>query len=134
MIVGIAVIAGALAHSSLPLLLIGAVVAGFGTGVSFRAGLAMVGAVTPPERRGEVNSSYFAVAYVALSVPIVGIGFATEAIGLRDAGLVFTGCVVVLALGVLASLRSRGVVSSSRREQSPDKPRSAATAGSTDSP
>ena len=134
MIVGIAVIAGALADSSLPLLLIGAVVAGFGTGVSFRAGLAMVGAVTPPERRGEVNSSYFAVAYVALSVPIVGIGFATEAIGLRDAGLVFTGCVVVLALGVLASLRSRGVVSSSRREQSPDKPRSAATAGSTDSP
>jgi MFS family permease len=137
MIAGMALIAGALADSSLTLLLLGAVVAGFGTGVSFRAGLAMVGAETPAEHRGEVNSSYFAVAYVALSVPIIGIGFATEALGLRTAGLAFTGCVAVLALGVLISLRSRGAagaISSSRRGQSPGTPRNAATAGSTDNP
>ncbi len=135
MIAGMALIAAALADSSLALLLLGAVVAGFGTGVSFRAGLAMLGAETPPEHRGEVNSSYFAVAYLALSVPIIGVGFGTEALGLRGAGLVFTACVAVLALAVLLSLSVRGRsggLSSSHPGQSPHKPRSAATADSTD--
>jgi MFS family permease len=135
MIAGMALIAAALAASSLTLLLLGAVVAGFGTGISFRAGLAMLGAETRAENRGEVNSSYFAVAYLALSIPIIGVGFAARAIGLRDAGFVFTGCVAVLALAVLLSLVLRGrsaSVSSSRHGQSPDKPRSAARAGSTE--
>jgi MFS family permease len=137
MIAGMALIAAALADSSLPLLLLGAVVAGFGAGVCFRAGLAMLAAETPTDHRGEVNSSFFAVAYLALSVPIIGVGFGAEALGLRGAGLVFTACVAVLALAVLLSLSvraRRGAVSSSRPGQSPDKPRSAATAGSTDNP
>ena len=98
----------------------------------------MVGAETPPASTEEkVNSSYFAVAYVALSVPIIGIGFAyRRRSGLRDVhGLVFTGCVIVLALGVLVSLRSRPSVSSSHRGQSPGDARSAANGlGSTGSP
>jgi hypothetical protein len=135
MVAGMGFIAGALAASWLGLLLAGALIAGLGTGLSFRGGLALLGSETPAEHRGEVNSSFFALAYLALSVPIIGIGFAAEAIGLRDAGLVFTGCVALLALGVLLSLSraSRRDVSSSARGRRRGRPRSAATAGSRES-
>ncbi len=132
MIAGEALIAGGLAASSLALLLAGAVVAGFGTGLSFRAGLAAVNAETRPENRGEVNSSFFVVAYLALSLPIVGVGIAASAFGLRPTALVFTGCVAVAALVVLVSL-VRGAPSSGSSGPRPGKPRTAATADSTDS-
>ncbi len=131
MIAGLAAIAAGLAANSLLLLLLGAAVAGFGTGLSFRAGLSALNAQTPPEKRGEVNSAFFLVAYVALSVPIIGVGVANNAFGLRAAGLVFIGCVGLLALLVLLSLRGPGELSSEPPEQSPDTPHSAARADST---
>jgi MFS family permease len=130
MIAGMAAIAGGLAASSLLPLLIGAVVAGFGTGLSFRAGLAAVNAEAPAQRRGELNSSFFVVAYLALSIPIIGVGVATEAFGLRAAGLVFSACVVVLALAVLVS-ELRQSVSSGHPEQPRGRLRTEATADST---
>jgi MFS family permease len=132
MIVGMASIAGGLAASSLALLLIGANVGGFGTGLSFRAGLAAVNAEAPPNRRGELNSSFFVVAYLALSIPIVGVGVATKALGLRDAGLVFSACVVALALAVLLG-QTGAALSSGHRARRPGRPRSEATEGSTGS-
>jgi MFS family permease len=131
MIAGLAAIAAGLAANSLLLLLLGAAVAGFGTGPSFRAGLSALNAQTPPAKRGEVNSAFFLVAYVALSVPIIGVGVANNAFGLRAAGLVFIGCVALLALLVLLSLRGAGELSSAPPEQSPDTLHSAATADST---
>jgi MFS family permease len=105
MIAGMGLIALGLAASSLAALVAGAVVAGAGHGLSLRAGLGAVNDESPPERRGEVASSFFVVSYVALAIPIVGIGVAAEAFGLRAAGLAFSGCVIALALGVLVSLR-----------------------------
>ncbi len=134
LIAGSASIAGGLAADSIALLLLGAVIAGLGSGLSFRAGLSAINERAPAGQRGELNSTYFLVAYLALSVPIIGVGLATEAIGLRDAGLAFTGCVGLLALAVLFSL-IRGSpereLSSEHRERQPDTPHSAATAGST---
>ncbi len=131
MIAGLAAIAAGLAADSLLLLLLGAAVAGFGTGLSFRAGLSALNAQTPPEKRGEVNSAFFLVAYVALSFPIIGVGVANNAFGLRAAGLVFIGCVALLALLVTAEPARRGELSSEPPEQSPDTLHSAATADST---
>jgi MFS family permease len=129
MVVGMTVIAGALADKSLALLLIGAAVAGFGNGLSFRAGLASINERAPADERGAVDSTFFVVAYLALSLPIIGVGVLTKAIGLRDAGLVFSGCVALIALAVLLS-----GLSSSRRASRPDTLRTAATEGSTDNP
>ncbi len=131
MIAGMGLVAAALAASSLALLLAGSVVVGVGTGISFRAGLALLDDETPPEHRGDVNSSFFAVAYLALAIPIVGEGLAAEAIGLRAAGLAFSGFVALLALAVLLSLTTG--FSSSRRERPRGRPRSAATADSRES-
>jgi MFS family permease len=131
MIAGLAGIAGGLAADSLLLLLLGAAVAGFGSGLGFRAGLSAVNAQASPEQRGELNSAFFLVAYIALSIPIIGVGLANQAFGLRAAGLAFLGCAAALSALVLVSLRRSDDLSSGPRGQSPDTPRNAATADST---
>ncbi|MGI8411196.1 MAG: MFS transporter [Solirubrobacteraceae bacterium] len=102
LIAGMALLALGLASSSLAVLLLGGVLAGFGQGLSFRAGLAAVNANSPPERRGEVASSFFVVAYVAISIPVVGEGILAQAAGLRAAGLAFAAGVAVLSAVVVA--------------------------------
>ncbi len=112
MVAGSGLIAAAVAASSLALLVAGMVVAGLGVGLSFRAGISLVNSESPAAQRGEIASSYFVVSYLAISVPIVGIGVATEAVGLRPAGIVFAGLVGLLSLAVMASLRRRSHVKS----------------------
>lgn len=104
LILGMAVFASGLAASSLALLVLGAVIAGTGQGLSFRAGLTGLNAVAPPEHRAEIASSFFVVAYVAISLPVIGEGLLAQAAGLKTAGLVFAGVVAVLAAVVLALL------------------------------
>ncbi|WP_019631221.1 MFS transporter [Actinomadura atramentaria] len=102
LIAGLGCVAGGLAASSLALLVLGTVVVGVGHGVSFRAGMAAVSGAAPPERRAETVSSFFVVAYIGISIPVVLVGLAANAWGLRPAGLVFTGVVAALTLGALA--------------------------------
>lgn len=104
LIAGMALLALGLANSSLALLEIGGLVAGFGQGLSFRAGLGSVNAKSPAKKRAEIASSFFVVAYVAISIPVVGVGVLTEAAGLRTAGLVFAGVVAAISAVVLALL------------------------------
>lgn len=104
LILGMALLATGLAASSLALLVLGGLVAGAGQGLSFRAGLGAVNAAAPVERRAEVASSFFVVAYVAISIPVVGEGLLAEAAGLRASGLVFASLVAVLAAVVLVLL------------------------------
>jgi MFS family permease len=105
--IGAGLVAGALALGSLLFLIAGAVVAGLGQGLSVGAGLAALNTEAPPNRRGEVASSYFVVLYVALSIPIVGVGLAAQIIGLRLAALIFTAFVAALAATCLISLLAR---------------------------
>jgi MFS family permease len=94
---GVVVLGVGLATSSLALLIGGGMVAGAGQGLSFRAAVGAVTGAAPPERRGETSSAFFVVAYVAISLPVVGVGALAEAASLRTAGLVFSGVVAVLA-------------------------------------
>ncbi len=108
LILGMAVLAAALAASSLALLVLGPLIAGVGQGLSFRAGLTSLNAVSPPERRANIASSFFVVAYVAISLPVIGEGVLAQSAGLKTAGLVFAGAVAALAAIVLVLLaRSR---------------------------
>ncbi|HZQ31059.1 MAG TPA: MFS transporter [Mycobacterium sp.] len=107
LVVGMLIIAASLHVSSITLLIVGAVVAGAGQGISFSRGLAAVTEQTPQERRAEVSSSYFVVAYVAISVPVIGEGLAVEAWGLKTAGIVFALGVSALAAVCLAVILRR---------------------------
>jgi MFS family permease len=104
LVIGMLIIAASLQFSSLTLLILGALVAGAGQGVSFSRGLAAVAELTPPDRSAEVSSTYFVVAYVAISLPVVGEGLAAEAWGLRTAGIVFALAISALAAVCLAAI------------------------------
>lgn len=100
--------------SSLALLVAGAVVSGLGQGLSFRAGMAAVTAASPGKHRGEIASTFFVVLYVALSIPVIGVGIAAMSIGLRQAGVAFAIAVAGLALMALLILRLRNCSQTSR--------------------
>ena len=99
LVVGMLILAAALPASSLPLLIIGALLAGAGQGMSFGRGLAAVAERTPPDRRAEVSSTYFVVAYVAISLPVIGEGLAAQRWGLQTSGITFA--IIVAAIAAL---------------------------------
>ncbi|MEU5431992.1 MFS transporter [Streptomyces sp. NPDC020719] len=111
LVAGMALIASALIAASLPLLVAGAVTAGAGQGLSFRAGVTMVSEHSPPDRRAEITSALFVVFYVAISIPVVGVGIMAVTLGLRPAGLIFSGCVALLAATTTVLLWLRPVPS-----------------------
>jgi MFS family permease len=107
LIAGMGFLALGLAASSLALLVIGGVIAGFGQGLSFRAGLAAVNERSPAAERGAVASSFFVVMYVAISLPVIGEGVLAQEIGLRAAGVTFAALAGILSAGVLVLPRIR---------------------------
>ena len=107
LVLGLAVLGISLVRSSLPLLVIAGVIGGAGQGLSFRAALGLVTQVIPAEQRGGVASSFFAVVYVGISLPVVGIGVGTREYGLVHTGEVFAAILAVLALLALTSLGLR---------------------------
>jgi hypothetical protein len=52
---------------------------------------------TAEEERAEVSSAFFVVAYVALSISVIGVGVLTLITSLETAGLVFTGLVAAIS-------------------------------------
>jgi MFS family permease len=107
LIAGMAVVALSLLLKSLPLLIVGGLVAGLGQGLTFRAGLGSVGEASPADQRGAISSAFFVVLYVGISLPVVGVGVAATLFGLVPAGVIFSGLVGVLAIVSLVLLQRR---------------------------
>lgn len=97
LVLGMLILALALQFSSVTVLIAAALVCGAGQGISFSRGLAMVTAEALPEQQAGVSSTYFVVAYVAISIPVIGEGFAAHVWGLRTAGMCFAAAVAALA-------------------------------------
>jgi MFS family permease len=104
LVVGMLLLTAGFAVLSFELLLVGGLVAGLGQGLSFRAGLTAVNAEAPVDQRADVASTYFVVLYVALSLPVIGVGVAADQFGLRAAGIAFSLLVAALAGSVLTAL------------------------------
>ncbi|WP_272937627.1 MFS transporter [Mycolicibacterium tusciae] len=107
LVAAMAIVVVALYMSSLAGLVAAGLVAGVGHGLTFSRGLAAVVERTPAARRAEVSSTYFVVAYVAISLPVVGEGLAAQAWGLRTAGVSFAVAVAILAGVCLAAILAR---------------------------
>jgi hypothetical protein len=103
LIPGLALLIGGMWLPSLAMFVIGGVLTGAGAGLLFRGALVAAGAAAPPESRAEVLSGFFLGAFVGLSVPVVGLGIATEYAPARDVMLVFVAIVIAAAL---ASVRA----------------------------
>lgn len=96
LLVGLALLAGALHWDLLALVVLSAVVGGCGQGLAFRGALSAVAEASPADRRAAVISTLFVVAYTGISLPVIGVGLLTEPLGLEGAGLVFIACMAVL--------------------------------------
>jgi MFS family permease len=109
--VGAALVVAALAAGSLPLFLAAAVVGGAGIGFSFQSAVSRVGALAGPADRAAVTSSFFVVAYLGITVPVLGVGELATATDLTEAALALAVLVVVLAaVGAVLTLRQRRAV------------------------
>ncbi|MFD7829345.1 MFS transporter [Kitasatospora sp. NPDC059803] len=107
LIAGLALMAGSLAWTALPLLVLSALVGGAGQGMGLRGAVGEIAAAAPAEHRGGALSALFVVAYFGISIPVIGIGLLTAPIGLAHAGLVFTACMALLAAASGAYLLRR---------------------------
>lgn len=96
------VIAVWLASPSLALFLIGGAVMGGGAGSLFKGSVMTVVTIAADDHRAEALAGLFLAGYVGLALPVIGLGFLTQAVAPRVALLVFAG---VLMAGVLAGLR-----------------------------
>lgn len=106
-IVGALVVGAGLALATLWVFLLGALIVGLGQGIAFRAGLGAVAAACPMNQRGAVTSTFFVIVYVAISIPVVGIGVVARLVGLQATGVGFAIGVALLAGVALVSLQRR---------------------------
>lgn len=74
---------------SLFFLLLTTLFIGLGHGPTYAGSLAQVNQVAPDSARGDVVSSFFVVTYLGVSIPILGLGFAAQWIGLTHAMEIF---------------------------------------------
>lgn len=99
LIAGVIPIALGIHLASLTLFILGAITAGTGQGIAFRAGMGAITTASPPAQRAAVASTFFVVAYIAISVPVIGIGVMASVISLQTTGIIFS-----LFVGALAAL------------------------------
>jgi MFS family permease len=101
---GLALVVAGLAQASLALFLIGTIVSGVAIGAIFIGSVSTAVRLAPAEMRGRVASTYFVFAYVGLTIPVIGVGVASQYEGDFRAVLV---CAIVLA--VLSAVSMAGI-------------------------
>jgi predicted MFS family arabinose efflux permease len=72
-------------------------VAGAGAGLSYLAGLNIIGRISPPDHRAETLSAFLVSCYLGASIPALAVGFAANSYGLFAS---FIGAAILL--GVIA--------------------------------
>ena len=100
---GMALVTTAVWLPSLTLFLLGGALAGAGAGAAFKGSVSTVIAIAPPARRGETLAGLFLAAYFGITVPVLGLGLATQFVSAQIAVLGFAA--VLVAVAVMASRR-----------------------------
>jgi MFS family permease len=77
------------------LVAVASLIAGAGGGLSYLAGLNIIGAIAPPEHRAETLSAFLVACYLGYSIPALGVGFAATRYGLSAS---FIGAAIVLGM------------------------------------
>jgi len=107
---GLALVVAGLSQASLALFLIGTIVSGVAIGAIFIGSVSTAVRLAPAEMRGRVASTYFVFAYVGLTIPVIGVGVASQYEGDFRAVLV-----CAIALAVLSAASMAGIHRASSR-------------------
>jgi MFS family permease len=100
---GLVLVTAAVWLPSLPLLLMGGALSGAGAGMAFKGSISTVISIAPRQARGEALAGMFLAAYIGLTVPVLGLGIATQLVSAQIAVLGFA--VVLLAIVALVARR-----------------------------
>ncbi|MBP1989187.1 MFS transporter [Paenibacillus eucommiae] len=96
MLLGLAAVVAMLVTKSLILLVLMSCLIGIGHGPLYSGSLLVLNAHTPDRSRTSVMSLFYAVSYMGLSIPILGLGFVARGVGLTPAIYGFAAVMVVL--------------------------------------
>jgi MFS family permease len=105
---GLLTIAVWLPAPSFGLFLAGGVVAGAGSGLMFKGGIATVSDISAQEHRAEALAGLFLAAYLGLAGPVIGLGVLTQIASTRVSLLVFAGLLTSTILAATPWLLGRG--------------------------
>ncbi|GIF16589.1 MFS transporter [Actinoplanes teichomyceticus] len=107
---GVLIVLAGMRLASLPVFLAGGVVAGVGAGTLFKAAVGAVTALAAPQHRGAALAGLFLVAYLGLTVPVIGLGLATRAFTALTAMTGFAVLMLALltAVAALTTRRTAG--------------------------
>jgi len=83
-----------------PLLFAATLVVGLGQGLAYVGSLTLLNGIAPMQRRGDVTAAFYVVTYVGVALPVIGVGFGAQVIGLFAAVAVFAALVGASALGL----------------------------------
>jgi len=117
-VAGVGVLVLAVPLHSTWLLAVAVLACGTGHALALVGSLALANRVAPTAARGEAISLFYAITYLVVGVPIVGIGVVASAAGFFAGFVAFFAFLVIAAAGVLAALSRTGV----RREPRPARP------------
>jgi MFS family permease len=98
---GTVLFASALASSSLPVFIVGAVLAGAGFGPAFLGAFRTVSQLAAPHERAALISAIYVVSYLAFSIPALVAGLLITDVGLRSTSLGYGIVVALVAAGTL---------------------------------
>ncbi|MFZ4894018.1 MFS transporter [Plantibacter sp. Mn2098] len=105
---GVALEIGSLVFTSLPLLIVGAIVVGAGFGGTFSGALRTLAPLAASHERAELFAAIYLVSYLSYGVPTIATGFLIGVIGLVDATIIYAAAVfIVTAVGLLSLLVRR---------------------------
>lgn len=80
-------------------------VTSFGHGLCMVGGMSVVNKVAPPHQRAGMTSTYLVIAYLGAILPILGLGWLADHVGLDQGLVIFCGMMIVATLAVAAVAR-----------------------------
>lgn len=98
LIIGLAGILFAVPLQSILLLIISTTIAGVGQGLAFKGSMELVNGIAPANRRADVLSGFYVCIYIGVALPVIGIGFGAEQIGLYWAILIYACFIAIIAI------------------------------------
>lgn len=104
-IAGVVVEAASFQLASVPLILLGAAIAGAGFGAAFSGSLRRLIPHAEPHERAGIFSAVYLVGYLAYGVPTVAAGFLADRIGVRSAATAFALVIVVVTVAAVTRQR-----------------------------
>lgn len=95
-IAGLAIMLASVMSQSVSLLLLSAGLVGLGHGPLYAASLAAVSQAAPDNSRADIIAFYYVITYMGVALPVLGLGFAQQALGLAGAVAAFAVAMTIL--------------------------------------